>query len=63
MLRGKQYSYTKKIYFFNTHKLGYDVTTGTKYFVTLEVSTFLTKKCNVTVHSETLIGTTEYLTL
>jgi hypothetical protein len=36
---------------------------GTEYFVTLQTSVVLTEEYNVTVNSEELIGTTEYLTL
>jgi hypothetical protein len=36
---------------------------GTEYFVSLETNVVITEECNVTVNSEELIGTTEYLAL
>jgi hypothetical protein len=36
---------------------------GTGYFVSLWTSVVITEKYNVTVNSEELIGTAEYLTL
>jgi hypothetical protein len=46
-----------------TVELGYNVMKGTEYFVSSERSVFITEEYNVTVNSEELIGTTEYLTL
>ena len=47
----------------HTVELGYNLIRGTEYFVSLQTGVVLTNKYNVTVDSEELIGTTEYLTL
>jgi hypothetical protein len=51
------------ITFWSTVALGYNVMKGAEYFVSLQTSVVLTKECDVTINSEKLIGTTEYLTL
>jgi hypothetical protein len=43
-------------------ELGYNVTKGPEYFVSLYASVVLTEEYNVMINSEQLIGTTEYLT-
>jgi hypothetical protein len=47
----------------NTVELGYSVTKGTVYFVSLWTSVVTTEGCNVTVNCEELIGITENVTL
>jgi hypothetical protein len=46
-----------------TVEVGYNVTKGTEYFVSLQTSVVVTEQWNVIVNSEELIGATEYLTL
>jgi hypothetical protein len=46
----------------STVELGYNVTKGTEYFVSLQMSVVTTQQCTVTVNSDELTGTTEYLT-
>ena len=46
-----------------TVELGYNVTKGTEYCVSLYTSGVTTEGYSVMVNSEELIGTTEYLTL
>jgi hypothetical protein len=46
-----------------TVELGYNVMKETEYFVSLQTNVVTTEGYNVTVNSEELIGTTEYLTL
>jgi hypothetical protein len=47
----------------NTVELGYNVMKWTEYVVSLLTSVIITEEYNVTVNSEELIGTAEYLTL
>jgi hypothetical protein len=44
-------------------ELGYNVTTGTEYFVSLYMSVVITEDYSIMVKSEELTGTTEYLML
>jgi hypothetical protein len=46
-----------------TIELGYDVMKMTEYSVSLQTSFVTTEENNVTINSEELIGTAEYLTL
>jgi len=47
----------------STVELGYDMMKGAECFVSLQMSAVLAEEHNVTVNSEELIGTTEYLIL
>jgi hypothetical protein len=47
---------------YRLHSPGYKVMKGTEYFVSLQMSVVITEEYKVTVNSEELIGTTEYLT-
>ena len=49
--------------FIFTVELAYDVVHETEGFVSLQRSVVISEECNVTVDSDELIGTTEYLTL
>jgi hypothetical protein len=40
---------------------GYDMMDGTEYFLSLQISVVLTDEYNVTINSEEIIGSTEYL--
>jgi hypothetical protein len=46
-----------------TVELSYNVMKGAEYFLSLYTSVVLTEEYHVTLNSEDLIGTTEYLTL
>ena len=44
-------------------EISYNVMEGTEYFVSFEMSVFLTGEYNIMIDREELIVTTEYLTL
>jgi hypothetical protein len=46
-----------------TVELGYNVTIGTEYFMSLQKTVVITEEYNVVISSDELIGTTKYLTV
>jgi hypothetical protein len=46
-----------------SRELGCSVMKGMQYFLSLQTSVVLTEEYNITVNSDELISTTEYLTL